>query len=110
MEELVRKYAEKLARAGLAEQGVPLIGGLDAELVWNRPDEDAAVLEEVFDRININSILMCRPVEPYLSIIDFLASQSGDAIRPNDCETRTFLHDLPVRNEFAAGPVAEDIN
>ena len=38
MKELVDKYAGKLVAAGLAEPDAPLIGGLDADLVWNRHD------------------------------------------------------------------------
>jgi len=97
MERLVRKYADRLVAAGLAEPGAPLVGGLDAELVWNRDDPAQAMLEEVFDGLNINSLLLSRPAEPYRSIIEYLADEAdGGVIQPSDCETRTFLHDLPV--------------
>ncbi len=105
MLELVRKYARKLVAAGLAEE--PLIGGLDAELVWNREDDACDELRKVFDGLNINALLFSKPAEPYFSIIEYLASTNEDAIYPNDCETRTFLHDLPVVKDFEASLIIE---
>lgn len=109
MERLLRKYAEKLARQGLCDEGAPLLGGLDAELIWNRADPVCGMLEQVVSSLNINSILFARPAEPYFSILNHLAAasrgrapQCGDAIHPQDCETRTFLHDIPVSSEFSA--------
>lgn len=105
MKQLVDKYAHKLAAAGLAEAGAPLVGGLDAELVWNRPDPACAELETVFSGLNINSLLFAEPAEPYRSIINYLAYHNEGAIRPSDCETRTMLHDLPVVPHFEAGAI-----
>ena len=59
-------------------------------------------MEKVFEKLNINSLLFCRPAEPYYSLIEYLAGQYPSAIFPNDCETRTFMHDLPVINSFDA--------
>jgi len=107
MERLVRKYADKLVDAGLAEPGAPLVGGLDAECVWNRDDPARAVLEEVFAGLNINSLLFSRPAEPYRSIINYLADRADGAIYPSDCETRTFLHDLPVAQALDSASIVE---
>jgi ribulose-5-phosphate 4-epimerase/fuculose-1-phosphate aldolase len=107
MERLVAKYADKLVEAGLAESGAPLLGGLDAELVWNRPDPLSRLFDEVFAALNINSLLYCRPREPYASIIDYLAAHSDGVICPRDSETRTFLHDLPVAAKLSSAAVAK---
>jgi len=106
MEQLVEKYDRKLVAAGLAEPGAPLLAGRDAEIVWNRDDADCGELQKLFDRLNINALLFTRPAEPYRSLVDFLAAGAGEAIEPSDCETRTFLHDLPVVREFDAGAIA----
>ena len=105
MKELVDKYAHKLVAAGLAEPGAPLVGGLDANLVWNRTDPACAELEQVFAGLNINSLLFAEPAEPYRSIIAYLASNAKGAIRPSDCETRTMMHDLPVVDRFEANAI-----
>ncbi len=100
MEQLVKKYAGKLIAAGLAEN--PLVCGLDDEVVWNRTDEDIPVLEQVLAGMNINSLICARPAEPYLTIFHFLSSRYPESITPGDCETRTFLHDVPVIRDFAS--------
>lgn len=105
MKQLVNKYAGKLVGAGLAEPGAPLVGGLDADLVWNRPDPACAELEKVFAGLNINSLLYAEPAEPYRSIIHYLARRADGAIQPSDCETRTMLHDLPVITAFEANAI-----
>ena len=105
MKQLVDKYAHKIVAAGLAEAGAPLIGGLDAELVWNRPDPNCAELEKVFAGLNINSLLFSQLAEPYRSIISYLARHSSGAIQPSDCETRTMMHDLPVIPHFEADAI-----
>ncbi|MBP1727516.1 MAG: Class aldolase/adducin family protein, partial [Deltaproteobacteria bacterium] len=48
MKQLLDKYARKLVRAGLADEGAPLLGGLDVELLWNRSDPACAELEKLF--------------------------------------------------------------
>ncbi len=105
MEALINKYTEKLVRQGLCEPGRPLLGALDADLIWNRVAPEQAVLEEVVKRLNINAVLFAAPAEPYFSLIQSLAERAGDAIYPEDCETRTFLHDIPVVPDFSAEPI-----
>ncbi len=106
MEELVQKYADKLIHAGLAESSgehQPLVGGLDDTLIWNRKAREQKVLEKVFQGLNINSLVFLKPVEPYSTLIRHLSSQAianNGLITPKDCETRTFLHDLPVIDQF----------
>ncbi len=107
MKKLVDKYARKLVAAGLAETDAPLIGGLDAELVWNRPDPACAELEKVFAGLNINSLLFALPAEPYRSIITYLARHNPGAIQPSDCESRTMMHDLPVVPRFEADVIIQ---
>ena len=109
MRELVDKYAAKLVTAGLAEEGAPLLGGLDAELAWSREDPLCAELERVFAGLNINALLFSRPAEPYRSIIGYLADRADDCIEPEDSETRTFMHDLPVIASFNAGRIVEKL-
>jgi ribulose-5-phosphate 4-epimerase/fuculose-1-phosphate aldolase len=101
MERLIAKYEKKLVDAGLADPGAPLLAGLDAELVFNRQDPATATLAQIFDGLHINSLLYCRPAEPYRTILDYLSSL-GQTITPEDCETRTFQHDIPVAERFDA--------
>jgi len=109
MKQLLEKYAINLVKSGLVEEGKPLIGGLDADLIWNRKDPATKELEKVFENLNINSLLFSKPAEPYFSIIEFLASNSKNTIFPQDTETRTFLHDLPVIHSFNAEQIIDKL-
>ena len=108
MKRLLEKYDNKLTAQGLCDSGAPLIGGLDARLEWNRDDDARKVIEKVIGGMNINSILFARPAEPFFSILDRLAAGltgGTGAIRPEDSETRTFLHDIPILPEFNADTI-----
>jgi len=109
MRHLLEKYEKKLVESGLVEKDEPILGGLDAELSWNRDDPLCTELEKVFDGLNINSLLYAKPSEPYLSIFKYLAEREPDAILPNDSETRTFLHDLPVISHFDTDKIIEKL-
>ncbi|MFP4474275.1 MAG: class II aldolase/adducin family protein [Desulfatibacillaceae bacterium] len=96
MENLAAKYESKLVRDNLARPGKVLFGTLDAEVAWHGETSRAADLAPLFDSLSINTVLLAEPAEPYRAIIQRLATKSLGAILPQDCETRTFLHDLPV--------------
>ena len=112
MDRLVRKYAAKLVSAGLAAEegtGRPLVGGLDDDLIWSRQGPETKILETVFSGLHINSLVYFRPKEPYRTIIAYLAGNAEGAIAPKDCETRTFLHELPVASEFTSAAIIQDL-
>ena len=50
---MIYKYERKLSEAGLTEQGAPLMGALDAELLWNRRNRHTPLLERLFKELNI---------------------------------------------------------
>ena len=100
MKKLINKYVDKLVSQGVCESGEPVLGGLDAKIVWNKHSQKTKILEKVIDGLNINSILFSKPAEPYASIINFLSKTQESAIYPQDCETRTFLHDIPIVADF----------
>lgn len=100
MENLLSKYEEKLIKSGLADKEDTFLGILDAKIKWNKKDKAHNILENIFQSLNINSLIFSKPKEPYFSVINYLAKNSDGIIRPRDCETRTFFHDLPVSFEF----------
>ncbi len=114
LKQVTAKYADKLVAQGLAVEA--LAAGRDAELVWSSEHERVPELSELFERMNVNSLVVARPAEPYAGIIRFLAEravreQSGNPrIRPEDCETHTFLHDLPVVRQLTAEPLARALS
>ena len=111
MKRLLDIYTGKLIQQGLAEENRILFLGLDADLISNRPEaQDSGELSKVFGQMNINSLLYAQPAEPYLSIIRFLGEQDNDRLTPSDCETRTFLHDIPIIPELNAAAVVKALS
>lgn len=130
------KYINKLHQQGLADKKKALFISLDAELFSNKPLKDEALgLSRVFDLMNINTILFSEPLEPYKSIIHQLTEDSHfnqtitsqndnctiachdypeiktlKRIMPMDCETRTFLHDIPVIEDFTPYAIANALS
>ncbi len=86
----------KLINSGLVDPDAPIMGRKDTHLEWNRTCGNISTLEMIFKQLNINALIFSQPAEPYRSIIDYLAQTSNGTITPDDCETRTFLQDLPV--------------
>jgi len=105
MERLVAKYARKVLERGLASPGDVVVGGLDDVAAWSADHTVTRDLERVFAGLNVNSLLWARPASPYAAVIAYLAARSDGAIRPEDSETRTFLHDLPVADGDDPGTV-----
>ena len=105
MENSITKYAHKLIDQGLVDPPGPLMGGLDADLVWNRSDALQPLLEKVVAGLDVAAILFARPAEPYRSLIDHLVARmpaGSRALCPQDSENRTFLHELPVVYDLSA--------
>lgn len=109
MDRLIAKYAAKLVDQKLADPDAPILGGRDADIVWNQKVPLTDLLEGVFDKLNINSLLYCRPASPYAEIIEFLADKYKNTIYPQDTETRTFLHDLPIAPSLTESVIVENL-
>ncbi len=101
MTSLLAKYVAKLAASGLCAPGEALIAALDDELAWSAAnDPRQPLMKEIFARLTISALLLARPAGAYQAVMVELAGQAladgSNSITPGDCETRTFLHDLPV--------------
>jgi ribulose-5-phosphate 4-epimerase/fuculose-1-phosphate aldolase len=56
--------------------------------------------------MNINSLLYAEPAEPYRSVLAYLSTSGRGCLVPTDCETRTFLHDIPIIPELSADTIS----
>ncbi len=107
MRQLIDTYVTKIVAQGLAEQENIWLLGLDAEFIANRPLSGIEPeLFMVFDRLNINTLLYAEPAEPYRSILCYLASRENSILVPTDCETRTFLHDIPLITSLCSDAIS----
>lgn len=131
MQRLISKYLNKLHMQGLANKEKAILLALDAELYSNKPLKGKSFkLNKIFKELNINSILYAEPYEPYRSILNVLTyedykeiiissmtdkcqkphklnfnSSEFSSIIPMDCETRTFLHEIPVIKTFSVSSI-----
>ncbi len=124
MKGLITKYLNKLHQQGLANREKAIFIAIDAELFLNRPlSGNVFELSRLFNLMNINTILYSEPSEPYKSIVyeltelnshfnqivssgvykfqaGYLNQHGIKRIIPMDCESKTFLHDIPIINNF----------
>lgn len=96
MEKIINKYINKLVSRKLCKEEDIIIGCLEVDISWNRESPKKDNLKKIFDAFSINSILYSRPAFPYDTIIQYLIKNNQDFIEPKDCETRTFLHSIPI--------------
>jgi ribulose-5-phosphate 4-epimerase/fuculose-1-phosphate aldolase len=110
MKSFFHSFEQRLYRSGLAKPGDALMGMADPAPVWNESDDACRALTPLFHKLHINALVFIRPAEPYAAIMDYLAATASQGvIRPEDCETRMFLHDIPVVERFSADALAEPL-
>jgi ribulose-5-phosphate 4-epimerase/fuculose-1-phosphate aldolase len=106
MKKVIDSYVSRIVSQGLADGDNITLIGLDAEFTANRPLPGInPELFRVFDRMNITSLLYAEPAEPYRSILGYFASHGEKRLVPTDCETRTFLHDIPLLHFLSADEI-----
>ncbi|MGE4264672.1 MAG: class II aldolase/adducin family protein [Desulfovibrio sp.] len=106
------RYAAKLAQAGLCAPGEPLLAALDDELCFSHAhDPRQPLAEAVIHGLGASALLLAEPVGACQATMNALARQAlalGErAVIPGDCETRTFLHDLPIVDSLAPDAVID---
>lgn len=99
------KYSSKLVESGLCEDGAPLFGIMEDGITWSGSIQEQHIPEEALNTLNFGSILFAQTAEPFRSIIELLAEEAQSSIAPDDSETRTFLHEIPVINSFTSGEI-----
>ena len=105
METLINKYNDKLVNHGLCKENTPVVGGINDEIFWNREFEEKNELEKIIKELNINSLIFAKPVSPFFDILNFYANKEKTEFVPEDTETRTFLHSIPVCNDLIPGEI-----
>ncbi|MBF0452370.1 MAG: class II aldolase/adducin family protein [Candidatus Magnetomorum sp.] len=96
MNQLIQKYAQKLYTSGLVCLDEALIGALDDECVWNQSHDRLSDLTAILSALPVNALIFATPKAPYDTVIKSLAQTNTTVICPQDTETRTFLHELPI--------------
>jgi len=110
MDALTARFAARLEAAGLVGTGQARIVCLDDRLTFSGEAPENAMLAEALALLGASCLMLAPPAEPYRTILEFLAGREAPAIRPRDCETRTFFHDIPVVVRPTAAAVAEALS
>ncbi len=56
MEDLIKKYSNKLYKQGLTDKDASLFGALETKIIWNRKSNETIILNKIFDYLNINTL------------------------------------------------------
>jgi ribulose-5-phosphate 4-epimerase/fuculose-1-phosphate aldolase len=95
----IKKFEDKLLERHLAEDRAMIaVCGFDDTVMRNGRFGGKA-LELIFGAINILGLLYFMPHPLYRGIIQHVA-KSVSILAPEDSETRTLLHDIPVIEDF----------
>ena len=95
MRKQIEKYAGKLVEYRLARPGAVAIYALDDVVTASGETGTPAAWEKLFEHLNILGLIFAGPPD-YGRIIMDEVTRSASRVLPEDCETRTFLHDIPV--------------
>jgi len=99
----IEKYAEKLKLDGSAQpERMAILARDDRLLSWG--DEGLLPLgEAVLERLNVVSLVLADTPLPLLDLLLGRVPTGVSAVVPQDTETRTFLHDIPLvrRDEYS---------
>lgn len=104
MKQLLNKYVDKIVNQGLSKKENIIFGAEDVDFVWAPEFKETKRLKKILASLNITSLLFVKPLEPYFSIINILGKEAlakDGFIKPEDTETRTFLHQIPVVKRFS---------
>ncbi len=99
----VRKYLAKLAKDGSADASKIAVLAKDDRLLGEGCDELLSLGSALIEQLNIMSLVVAQPPLPLIDVLLARTPASAAEIVPQDTETRTFLHDIPVirRNQFS---------
>jgi ribulose-5-phosphate 4-epimerase/fuculose-1-phosphate aldolase len=110
MRDQVEKYLSKLISHGLVENDEYAgLYGLDDRIYTNRESVPTEVAS-LFDLLNINSLIIARPEPNLFSLIQGLILENTRLICPCDCESLTFIHDIPVIDSLDVHQIAGALN
>ncbi|ETR71547.1 MAG: hypothetical protein OMM_08048 [Candidatus Magnetoglobus multicellularis str. Araruama] len=110
MKELIQKYEQKLYQAGLVSTGNAVIGALDDECVWNQFHDKRPDLEKILTSLPINALIFAKPAMPFGPIIDNLSASANETICPQDTESRTFLHEIPIIRQWDRNKIIQGLS
>ncbi len=96
MIEQLRKYFKKMRSDGCIDETHFLFLAQDDEVVSYGSSPHRWLAEKIFEQLGPTALILARPPLPVLDLLLGRIADDARVIIPNDTETRTFLHDIPV--------------
>lgn len=100
----LEKYAAKLAADGNTDPGRMALLARDDRLLSFGAGELLPLGQALIERLDVVSLVVAAPSLPLIELLLTRLPQTADRLVPQDTETRTFLHDIPIvrAGQFAA--------
>jgi ribulose-5-phosphate 4-epimerase/fuculose-1-phosphate aldolase len=92
----INEFNEKLVRHGLVLPDKARLYAIDDVLVASHEDEYLDFFRAVLGKLNIMGLIFAPPAPPWDTFFKEIMTEDIDRIYPEDCETKTLLHDIPV--------------
>ncbi len=92
----LNKYAAKLQSDGSAQPERTAILAYDDRLLSLGAEQLLPLGQAVIERLNVVSLVVASPPLPLLEILLTRLPRNSATLVPQDTETRTFLHDIPI--------------
>ncbi len=99
----IEKYAAKLAADGSADSEQTAILAKDDRLLSWGTDKLLPLGQAVVERLNVIALVLAAPPLPLIDLLLARIPAGEKTVVPQDTETRTFLHDIPIvrKDEFS---------
>jgi len=95
MKAQVEKYFRKLTERNLSVPERTAVYAIDDEIFYMKGSNVVFPWENLFDHLTIASLIFCTPPEPLMTIMNEVTRDISN-ISPEDCESQTYLHDIPA--------------
>lgn len=92
----VEKYAAKLVADGSADNQRTVILANDDQLISWGAESLRPLGQAVIERLNVISLVVAEPPLPLIELLLARTPLTENQVVPQDTETRTFLHDIPI--------------
>ncbi|MFZ2949952.1 MAG: hypothetical protein WA003_10755, partial [Desulfuromonadaceae bacterium] len=96
MHDQIAKYAAKLISEGSSQAGLIAFAAQDDTMISAGEPGLATLSESVLSRLNCLAVAAASPSLPFADFLVRRAAGHERVIIPQDTETRTFLHDIPI--------------
>jgi ribulose-5-phosphate 4-epimerase/fuculose-1-phosphate aldolase len=108
MLDLIKKYSAKLVADRSACPQKIAFAAQDDTLVTAGEPELARLSAEILAKLGCLALVVAKPALPFAEYLLQRASASRQRIVPQDTETRTFLHDIPIigKDELGQQPAS----